>query len=386
MVKNVHIISWLQKRWWLMFPLLLLSLVALMARGRTAGVELGQTIEGAGSANFAWLRYPGMKYGVAFRSPRTGTLTEITLPWKSTGNYGSGTLGIFDFALHADGVQHFPAQTAIGSARRIIPAEATDGALDGALHFPITAALKKDEIYHLIVANVDPDPAQNWSSPNTLMTRVIPWDGMGCRAEFYADGVWHPWSAKENPFNQRKVNNVNGARCPLMLRWGDGKVTGDPYYSAAQRQGAQFFGNHQAGELIVWKGPPASIARVGISVWKRGTPGALVYHLEEEDGKELAFGALPGAQEIGPIAGWVYATLPAPVELKPGRTYRLWFASPASLDERNCYFQCVPYGDNRPAAWLEGGWGGAASHYIHGDGNGWTDEESMDLTFSLMSG
>jgi hypothetical protein len=377
-------VPWRRKLWWLVIPLLPILFVLTQARNHAAaGVELGQTVEGAGSANFAWLRYPGMQCGVAFRAPRTGTVTEITLPWKSKGGYGAGTFGVFDFELRMDGPEHFPAATAIGSARRVTPREATGGTLDGALRFPIIARLQEGEIYHLIVTNVDPDPRQNWSSPNTLMTRVTPWDGTGCRVSFYADGAWRPWSSKDNPFNKRKVNDVSGARCPLMLRWADGAVTGDPYYSAAQRQGAYFFGKRHAGQSIAWKGPSTTVSRIGLSVWKRGAPGELVYHLEREDGSKLATGILPGAKEIGDIAGWVYADLPAPVELKKGITYRLWFESPDSPDEENCYFQYVPYGDNRPAEWLEGGWGGTASHYIYNDGAGWKGEKTMDLTFSL---
>jgi len=376
---------WLRKLWWLVIPLLLLLFIFTQERNNAAtGGELGQTIEGAGSANFAWLRHPAMQYGVAFRAPRTGNVTEITLPWKCTGGYGGGTYGAFDFELRTNGEGNFPAPTVIGSARGITPPEATEGRLDGALRFPITVSLTEGEIYHLVVINVDLDPARNWSSPNTLMTRVAPWDGAGCRVEFFADGVWRSWSAKENPFNTRGVNDVSGARCPLLLRWQDGRFTGDPYYSAAQRQGAFFYGNRRAGQLIEWKKPSATITRVGISVWKRGKPGELVYHLEVENGNELATGTFTGAKEIGDIAGWVYAELPAPVELKNGKTYRLWFESQDSPSEDNCYFQYVPYGDNRPVEWVEVGWGGADSHYIYRDGAGWKDEKAADLTFSLQ--
>jgi len=377
--------SRLRKFGWLVFLLLpLVLLIFLPGRNHAAGVELGQTLEGAGSANFDWLRHPGMKYGVAFHAPKSGALREIMLPWKSKGSYGAGTLGVFDFELYADGPRHFPGQNLIGSARNILPQQATDGRLDGALQVPLEAELKKGEIYHLVVSNVDPDPEQNWSCPNTLMTRVRPWDGAGFQAEFFADGAWHPWASKNNPFNAQRRNDVSAAHCPLLLRWGDGSMSGDPYYSAAERQGAFFYGEHYAGELIAWNEATVTISRIGISVWKRGKPGELIYHLESEDGEELAAGILPGGKEIGGIAGWVYAALPAPVELRKGSTYRLWFASPASPDEDNCYYQYVPYGDQRPAGWLECGWGGTASHYIHNDGAGWSDEKAMDLTFSLQ--
>lgn len=373
-----------QLGWLALLLLPLLLLIALPERNHAAGVELGQTLEGAGSANFDWLQHPGMQYSVAFRAPKSGTLRQIVLPWKSTGKYGAGTLGVFDFELHEDGPGHFPGQAVIAHARNIRPREATNGRLDGALQVPLAATLKQGELYHLVVRNVDPDPKRNWSCPNTLMTRERPWDGCGFQVAFYADGVWRPWASKNNPYNTKRRNDLSAAHCPLLLRWDDGSETGDPYYSAADRQGAYLYGQRRAGELIVWDKPTVTIARIGISVWKRGQPGPLVYHLESEDGRELATGVLPGAQAIGNVAGWVYAAQPAPVELRKGRTYRLWFASPDSPDEQNCYFQYVPYGDRHPDGWLEHGWGGTASHYIHDEGAGWVSEKHMDLTFSMQ--
>ena len=346
-------------------------------------VELGQTVEGAGSANFAWLRFPGMQFAVAFRAPKTGTLTEITLQWKTKGGYGSGTLGSYLFELRENGEENFPAAKVIAATPDILPQQAMNGYPDGAFRFPIAAELQEGEIYHLVIGNTDPDPKQNWSSPNTLMTRVGPWEGGDFRAAFNPDGAWRPWSSQKNPFNAKKVNEVNGARCPLMLRWQDGTITGDPYYSAAIQRGAYFYGTQRAGQLIVWDRPTATISRIGISVWKRGAPGDLLYHVEEVSGGALATGVIATAADGGDIAAWIYKELPAPIELRQGKTYRLWFNSPASPDADNCFFQCVPYGEKRPAEWLQGGWGGTASHYIYGDGATWTGQEHADLTFSL---
>lgn len=386
----MHSRGWVRKICWIAGALVLGLLLALHARSRwkaalADGVakEYGQTLEGAGSANFSWLRIPGTQFGIAFHSPKTGTLKEITLQWKSKGGYGGGTFGVYHFTLHPNGPANFPDRMVIGNADGITPMEATDGCGDGALHFPITASLQAGEIYHLVVINTDPDPKSNWSSPNSMMSRAKPWEGGGNRAECNTDGKWHPWASLHDPFVTEKSNELNGAYCPLMLSWDDGTTTGDPYYSSAIKTGAYFYGQNCAGELIVWKQPEVTIRQVGISVWKQGAPGKLLYHLEE-DGRNLASGTIATAGKVGDIATWVYAKLPQPVELQKGHTYRLWFASPDSPDEDNCYCQYVPYGDNRPAAWLEGGWGGTASHYISGDGATWTDRKNADLTFSLQ--
>ncbi|MHB9132792.1 MAG: type II secretion system protein [Armatimonadota bacterium] len=348
--------------------------------------DLGQLVEGIGSANFAWLRYPGVKFGIAFRAPRTGTLTQVTLQWKKMGGYGSGTYGIYTFALQTNGAGNFPSGTTIAQVDNIDPPVAMDNYNDGAFHVEMTANLQAGQIYHIVITNTDPDVAQNWSSPNTLMTRVLPWDGTGNRSEVFIDGSWHPWSSADNAhiFNPAHDNFVNGAHCPTMLTWSDGTHTGDPYYSAACLGGAYFYGGYRGGELITWTQPAVTIHRIGISVGKIGAPGPLSYHIEKVSGSELATGVITDAGAVDPLMPtWVYGTLPSGITLEPGQSYRLWFDSPGSPDQLNCYYQNLPYGEKRPAEWLECGWGGTASAYTeYIDGN-WTERLTTDLTFSM---
>ena len=201
--------------------------------------ELGQTVVGYGSANFAWLRNPGYRFGVAFKAPRSGTLSEITLQWKTSTNYGQSSYGIYTFQVCESTPEFFPSTSVIGETTGVTPATAMDGKADGAFHFPITAVLQEGKIYHLVVINTHPNPSTNWSSPNTLMTEVVTWDGTGCRGEYRDDaGVWHPWSSVDNAFNTTGKNDINGSHCPLLLKWDDGSVTGDPYYSSAISAGA----------------------------------------------------------------------------------------------------------------------------------------------------
>jgi|GEM_PF-2162179 len=348
--------------------------------------ELGQTVEGCGSANFNWLQYAGRKFAIAFRSPKTGTVTQITLQWKKSGGYGAGTYGRYSFALQTNGAGDFPSGTAIASATDVDPVVAMDGWNDGALHFDISASLVEDQIYHLVIANTDLNPAANWSSPNTLMTRVQPWDGAGNRGAAYADGKWTPWSSRDPAqlFNPARSNSVSGSHVPTMLTWADGAITGDPYYSAAIESGAYFYGIKKYGEFIHWDQPDATLGRIGFSVGKRGNPGTLDYHLEKIGGGEIAAGLIATANQAAAMPAWVYATLPPGVKLETGASYRLWFASTNSSDRNNCFFQYVPYGENRPPEWLEGGWGGTASCYTYFEAGAWKLWPAADLSFSLQ--
>jgi len=348
--------------------------------------ELGQTVEGCGSANYNWLQYPGRKFDIAFRSPKTGTVTQITLQWKRSGAYGAGTYGRFTFELQSNAADDFPSGNVIASAPDVDPVTAMDGWNDGALHFDISADLVKDQVYHLVITNSDPNPAANWSSPNTLMTRVQPWDGAGNRGAAFVDGKWTPWSSRDiaQIFNPARSNSVSGSRSPTMLNWTDGAITGDPYYSAAIEQGAYFYGSNKIGEFIYWDGPNATLGRIGISVGKRGNPGTLDYHLEKIGEGEIAAGLIATANQTAAMPAWVYATLPPGVTLEMGESYRLWFESPSSTDRNNCFFQYVPYGENRPPEWLEGGWGGTASYYTYFEAGAWKGWPAADLSFSLQ--
>jgi hypothetical protein len=349
-----------------------------------SGNELGQTIEGAGSSNFAWLKYPGRKLGIAFQAPKSGGIKQITLQWKSSSGYGAGNYGAYNFELHANGSGNYPSGSVIGRASGIKPRTAMGGYADGAFSFPITASLTAGRIYHLVVTNVDPNPGANWSSPNGLMSRVQAWNGTGNRAAVYKNGAWKPWSSKDNPWNTAGSNYVNGQHIPAMLTWSDGSITGDPYYSAALSSGARFAGSSRAGQYIVWNGPDTTVRRIGLSVKRSGSPGgALLYHLEKVGGSKLATGTLATAAQVGMRSqSWVYATLSQPATLTRGASYRLWFESPTSGS--GYYFTAPVYGENRPASWLEAGWGGTASHFIRGSGSGWSSMKTADLSFSLQ--
>ena len=346
-------------------------------------VELGQTIEGCGSANFGWLKYPGEKYGIAFRAPKSGTITQITLQWKAAGAYGGGNLGTYTFELQSNGPGNFPSGQDLASTINVNPITAMDGRNEGYLHFSLSAALNAGTIYHLVISNTDPDPQTNWSSPNTMMTRIVPWDGTGNRGEVFDSGSWKPWGSMdpENVFNTTGSNFVNSAHSPTMLTWSDGSNTGDPYYSALVGQRAYFYGNNRAGEFITWNNPTATISRIGLPVGILNQPAPLYYHFDTAAGNELASGVIASAGQSSTIPTWVYAN--ATLTLTQGQQYRLWFASPDSTAD-NCYYQYVPYGDNEPASWVECSWGGSASNYICDTGNGWTPMIAGDLSFSLQ--
>lgn len=346
-------------------------------------VDYGQTLEGVGSANYNWLQSADVKFAIAFRAPKSGAITEITAQWRTATGYCDGNLGRFTFELQTNGLDDFPSGTVIGRATGIRPVT------DGYVVVPIAAMLGEGQIYHLVITNTAANPDLNWSSPNTLMTRVHPWDATGFCAAAFVDGGWHPWSSRWNEFNKSGDNYVNGSHSPLMLRWSDGSTWGDPYWSSAVSSSPmQLWDRQQAGEQIVWNQPDVTIRQIGISVKRVGYPGPLLYQLEEVKpnglATRLASGTIASATQVSSqLLTWVYASLRQPVTLRRGHTYRLWFNNPCSHNRKNRYEQYPVYGREEIPEWLEGGYGGTKSCYIYGSGTGWYRQTTHDLTFSL---
>jgi len=346
------------------------------------GAEKGQPVVGAGSSNWDWTKRAGYKMAVSFMAPKSGAITQITLQWKKSSGYGSGTYGKYNFELQSNGAGNFPSGTIIAHTDNVNPNTAMDNIIDGAFHFPISASLTAGQIYHLVITNVDPNYSTNWSSPNGLMTDVKPWDGTGNRTCYYSSGSWKPYGSTNSPWNTSGSNNVNCHHTPTMLTWSDGTNTGDPYYSASLSSSARIYGSSRAGEYILWDKPTTSISTIGVSVKKNGSAGALVYHLDTASGSSLATGTMNTSSMSGSYQNWVYAALPSAVTLTQGQAYKLWFESPSSTSSTG-YSSNAVYGESRPATWSANSFGGTKSYYIYGSSLSSTMPQA-DLSFSLQ--
>ena len=267
------------------------------------------------------------------------TLTAISIPWKEEGGYGGGNHGTYTFQLQTDRAGNFPSGTVSAQTTGIIPSNDIASGGDGTLTCPITAMLTAGTTYHLVIFNTDPNYARNWSSPNVLMTRLLPWDGtVGNRAECCdtvngGGGSWQPWSSIDNIWNTSKCNFINGSHVPLMLSWSDGSNTGDPYYSTAVSSGAYLYGANCAGEYINWANPTVTIRPARLRLRQSGLSGRPAHlHLSlASNGCDLVTGTMLTAAQTGILPVWTLdIILPTPVTLTQGQCYRLWFASPAS--------------------------------------------------------
>lgn len=395
----------------------------------SATAEYGNTIEGTFSANYNWFATAGNKFGISFTADKSGPLGGFNIQWKSGSSYGYGAgntasghtvsyaksqHGVYKFEIFNNGNDNFPAGTAISSVENIYPEDAMSLAsgrtvtnpdteicnCDGSMQINLTnqPALEEGKIYHLVITNQSENPAANWSSPNTLQTRINTGTYLGGEnnAENFQDGRWTPWVSQHNlyqPNPSAKVNNLDGSHAPILLRWADGSYSGDPYYSAAsQNRHPALYGTNKAGESILWKESNTSISKIGITVFKERTKtstseiltnenvpapaGDLTYHLQLPDGT-IKSGILARGSEMTVKPEWKYAAI-TPVTFETGKTYKLWFDSPNSISAA-WYGHDPVYGQGLPALWLNYTWGGTESYYYN-EARSYTD---MDLTFSL---
>jgi flagellar hook assembly protein FlgD len=376
--------------------------------------EVGNTVEGTFSANYNWLSRPGYKFGITFAAPKSGRLNGINLQWKSGGSYGYGPgqfdfghsvaqakaeHGVYNFEVQTSGTNNFPSGTVIASKKGIYPEDGlalasgrviTDPnteqcTCDGSLqvNFDWPAELIKDKVYHLVITNTAANPAANWSSPNTLTTRINlnSWAGGNNRAESFDGTKWTPWTTQKNlyqPNSASPSNELDGSHVPLLLRWSDSTFTGDPYYSAAsQNRHPQIYGSKKMTQRIVWKGENTVIRKIGATIYKTGTPaGNLIYHVDLPDGTSKQ-GVLATPNQVTGRAEWVYAD--TSFTLEKDKTYLISFDSPNSTSA-GFYNQDPVYGQGIPSIWLNNSWGGTESHAII-DGRAYLD---MDLSLSLQ--
>ncbi|MBI5535890.1 MAG: hypothetical protein HY898_24435 [Deltaproteobacteria bacterium] len=350
--------------------------------------ERGQPLEGYDRASFDWFKL-GAKAAVTFVSNRTGSIKEIGIPWRIDGGYGAGDTGVYSFELQTNGAGDFPSGNALASASNVSPPAAMGGKTDGLITVALSAVVSAGATYHLVVTHTGTDPAQNWSSLNTLMSPIVPWDGarsFGARIAFFDNGVWNPWSSEDNPWNVAMSNSVNGGHVALRIKWADDAVSGDPYAFSAVADPGVIGGTSKIGQLIVWNTKPIVIGKFGLAVAKEGTPGDLMWHLEKNGAPEVGTGVLAKASDIkaGSTPTWVTKNFVAPVTLEEGATYRLWFESPDSTAP-NRYVVHPVYGPGDDPMWLETGWGGQDSCMIQSSGGAWNQQTAYDLSFSLRT-
>ena len=361
-----------------------LALVGLVSCGgggsaMAPGVqEFGNTFEGSNSVNWGGGRYAGSQFDLAFIAGYSKMLDTIWICWRTGTGYGGGTLGIWNFELHTDNPDgHIPSATIISQLKGVTNPP------DGYFQIKLPQVmLRAGQVYHLIIYNTDPDPLDNWSSPNMIRSPAeIPWQGEGL---LVSNGTgWMPMKSTDP--NQVAIYNGN-ARAAYLLHYTDGAAEGLPYYSAAQDN---IYGGLYQGEQFTWQHPDSQVSELGFSVFKIGAPAApLTFYLVELGGSILVSGNLAQAAAVTKVPQWYRVNITPTVTLRQGATYRLFLRSDGSVDANNCYAVYMPYSSSDVPGWPELTWGGREDGgYAYCLNDAWNFDTSVphDLSFSLQA-
>lgn len=351
------------------------ALQAAPAPSPSAGKELGNLFQGFGSANWSGGRIPGNKFAISFIARHSKPVAYIWICWKTSAGYAQGNYGAWSFELQSDNPHgHLPSGDILMRLDNI--RQPPEG------YFLLKVnniALVAGRHYHLVMYNTDPNPEQNWSSPNTIMSLPDePWRGEGV---MNFDGTaWTPWGSPDNPYALK-----SGSRAAYLLQFTDDTVEGMPYYSASERR---LFGQRYEGEQFTWWSADVRIGQLGFCVSSVGKPaGELQFALEKADGTPISRGIVASPRTVKAQPAWSRVELRTPLTLKRGQRYRLYLLAPSCMDEVNCYATYLPYSSERVPGWPELTWGGRQAGSIsHTREQGWKDSPiPADLTFSMVT-
>ncbi len=346
--------------------------VAALPSAPAPGSELGNTFEGFGAANWSMGRYPGTRFAIGFVPKASKPLTAMVIVWKTARGYGAGTFGTWTFELRMD------------NPRGHLPGDAVLARLEGKKNPPEgyyklefqKVSLTAGVVYHLVMYNTDPDPQENWSSPNTIMSQPDqPWRGEGVLS-FDGRG-WRDWGARDN-----RCAPFRGSRAAYLLEYDDGTTEGMPYYFAYEHR---MYGGVYQGEQFIWKQPDTKVQQFGFAVFSVGEPtGDLTMVLEELNGTVVASAVAATPAGMTELPAWHRVTLDAPVTLKKDTGYRLYLKAPACTKEA-AYATFIVYATEAVPGWNEQTWGGSSAYAVTFDGAWRRTRVPADLTFSMLT-
>ena len=300
-------------RFWVC-ALLLVALLGMAGGERSAEAAVyGCAWNADGLANFEVGKVPGRMVSIRFRAEHSGVLGQVRLFFKFTSGksgYQSGNGGKILIEVEADdgSEQHLPSGVVLASVLLADPlAEAFP-----LLSFPPTAALEAGGLYHLVVANVDPQPETNWVSIDDLYDQAdVPGMQPGVDDTDLAlltteDGT--PW-------------HVNHAHTPIVdIHYQDGFVQGQGYIDAWLHLKRSISGASRVRERFLVSGADRTVTSVSVRMQRLRSPKPLAIRLETGDGVLIEEGTIDGSL-VGTTQTWVQYTFQTPRLLAAGQTY-----------------------------------------------------------------
>ena len=189
------------------------------------------------------------------------------------------------------------------------------------LPFPYPASLTGGRIYHLVFTNIDPAPAANYVSLDSLWTDA---QTSPMQPSLNDYGFATLMRAGTGPWKLRQ-----GFTPILELDYADGSSQGKGYVEVWRSNPKIVSGATQVRETFKVKGPNRLFSKVMIRAERLAGSSPLTLRLTEADGTLIEQAAVPAASVLQGAYDWVTCTFPLTHVLASGVGYNLTLSAPA---------------------------------------------------------
>ena len=266
----------------------------------------------------------------AFRPSQTTAVHSLQrwLRGEGTG-YGAGTGGQLRYEIRTD-TNGLPSDTVLGAVNGT-PGIPTGQARFPIITFPTPIPVQVGSLYWIVTRNIDPNPATNYISINSLSSRVG--NHPPNRTTTPPEGDVYLWS-NGNWAQRRAFTDV------LTITFTDGRTIGNGYIEALVRSARPISASQQVRQVFT------ATKDITISGWALSVgysrPGTLTGTLRTIDGTLVAE-ATASSTQMTPIGQsgtvhpternyWTDFTPIPPVTLTAGTTYQLLFVTDSSAE------------------------------------------------------
>ncbi len=333
------------------------------------GYVMGDTIDVnlISGMGVLYIKQPNEKVSIRFTAQNSGDVQALTVYALAAKNQQSINVGLQDDANGAPSGKWSSGGTALGTTQ--IPNK--DGFLT--VNLQKSASISKGKIYHIVI-----EPAgSSLSEPITIYAYQANGHAQPFNVED-PDIVWHDNAMNTLSYTGGKWVEQNLGPI-FVVSYADGSREGQPYSLSAPWV---IHNTIYVGQRIV----PASnykIGKIAFDVGLKNQPkDKLYYEILDSNNAILAKGVFAEASQLTIWQTWIEVTLPTPVNLQAGNTYRIVLFSPQT-DLDNAY---LVYGHEftYDAAI---GYGGLQHQLVTSQnaGQAWGDWTDADTIFKLTT-
>ncbi len=261
---------------------------------------------------------------IRFRADQDGQIVSVMpyIIWtKPSRGYSAGTGGRIKVELRTDGPDHFPSEAVLATGYDNNP-------MNGyfpVIRFSSPGKVKKGGLYHLVFTNVDPDPAANWVSIDSLLA-VAPGERVPTdpRQPGLSDDLAVIYGTREaNSWRLRP-----GETPIFQVAYADGHKQGQGYMESMIRNAHAISGQAAVREVFTVRDANRKVASLAIRLKRLNGRGALDVRLETGGGSVLEDASIPAAS-IPTEDGWINVPFKGPRVLSVGGSYRIILTAPA---------------------------------------------------------